>query len=56
MIVVGAGLKNGVFFYPGGVTGTVPDVIVLGPPFIIEDAQIDELVDVLERSIDAATS
>ena len=58
--VVGAGLKNGVFFYPGGgaggEAGEARDVIVLGPPFIIDDDQIDEIGAVLERSIDAATS
>ena len=58
--VVGAGLKNGVFFYPGGGGGNghpgeARDVIVLGPPFIVEDAQIDEMVTVLEQSIDAVT-
>jgi adenosylmethionine-8-amino-7-oxononanoate aminotransferase len=54
--VVGTGLKKGVFFYPGGGTGSAPDVVVLGPPFVIEDDQIDEIVSVLERSIDAVTS
>ena len=53
--VVGAGLKNGVFFYPGGGTGSARDIVVLGPPFVIDDDQVDEIGDVLERSIDAVT-
>ena len=51
--VVAAGLKNGVFFYPGGGTGSARDVVVLGPAFIIDEAQLDEIADVLRRSIDA---
>jgi adenosylmethionine-8-amino-7-oxononanoate aminotransferase len=49
--VVGTGIRNGVFFYPGG-CDPARDVICLGPPFIIEPREIDLLVDVLERSID----
>jgi adenosylmethionine-8-amino-7-oxononanoate aminotransferase len=53
--VVAAGLRNGVFFYPGG-SGVAQDVIMLGPPLIITEADIDLLVSVLERSIDEAVS
>jgi adenosylmethionine-8-amino-7-oxononanoate aminotransferase len=49
--VVATGIANGVFFYPGG-CDPARDVICLGPPFVIEPAQIDLLVDVLERSLD----
>jgi adenosylmethionine-8-amino-7-oxononanoate aminotransferase len=49
--VVATGIRNGVFFYPGG-CDPARDVICLGPPFIIEPREIDLLVDVLERSID----
>jgi adenosylmethionine-8-amino-7-oxononanoate aminotransferase len=48
--VVGKGLGHGVFFYPGG-TGTVRDIICLGPPFIATEAEIDQMAEVLARSI-----
>jgi adenosylmethionine-8-amino-7-oxononanoate aminotransferase len=53
--VVGAGLARGVFFYPGG-CDPARDVILLGPPFVIGEAEIDHLVDVLEASIDAGVA
>jgi adenosylmethionine-8-amino-7-oxononanoate aminotransferase len=53
--LVGAGLANGVFFYPGG-CDPARDVIVLGPPFVIGEAEIEHLGDVLETSIDAAVA
>jgi adenosylmethionine-8-amino-7-oxononanoate aminotransferase len=53
--VVAAGLRNGVFFYPGG-SGIAQDVIMLGPPFIITEDDIDLLVTVLEQSIDEAVA
>jgi adenosylmethionine-8-amino-7-oxononanoate aminotransferase len=52
--VVATGLKHGAFFYPGG-CDPARDVICLGPPFTIEPAEIDFLVDVLERSVDEVT-
>ena len=51
--VVMNGLKKGVFFYGGG-TGVVRDVVCMGPAFTIEEAQIDEVVQVLSESIDEA--
>ena len=53
--IVAAGLGRGVFFYPAG-SGPAQDVIMLGPPFIITETDIDLLVNVLEESIDAAVS
>jgi adenosylmethionine-8-amino-7-oxononanoate aminotransferase len=53
--VVAAGLSHGVFFYPGG-CGGARDVIVLGPPFVIGEAEIDLLAEVLEASIDSAVA
>jgi adenosylmethionine-8-amino-7-oxononanoate aminotransferase len=53
--IVSAGLKKGVFFYPAG-SGEAQDVIMLGPPFIITEDDIDMLVTVLEESIDGAIS
>ncbi len=49
--IVGAGLRRGVFYYPGG-TGAVRDIICLGPAFIVSDAEIDEMVETLARAID----
>jgi len=53
--IVAAGLRKGVFFYPGG-SGPAQDVIMLGPPFIITEDEIDLLVTALEESIDSAVS
>ena len=53
--VVAAGLSKGVFLYPAG-SGVAQDIIMLGPPFIITEDDIDLLVSVLEESIDAAVS
>ncbi len=51
--VVGAGLRHGVFFYPGG-TDPARDAIVLGPPFIIGDDEVEMIASVLETAIDEA--
>jgi adenosylmethionine-8-amino-7-oxononanoate aminotransferase len=51
--IVAAGLSQGVFVYPAG-SGAAQDIIMLGPPFIITEDDIDLLVDVLEKSIDSA--
>ena len=53
--VVAAGLQRGVFFYPGG-SGPAQDVVMIGPPFIISEDEIDTLVSVLKESIDAAVA
>jgi adenosylmethionine-8-amino-7-oxononanoate aminotransferase len=47
------GLEMGMFFYPGG-TGSARDIIVLSPPFIIGEKEIDEIATVLNCSIDRA--
>jgi adenosylmethionine-8-amino-7-oxononanoate aminotransferase len=39
-----------VFFYPGG-TGAARDIICLGPPFVVTEAEIDLMADVLATSI-----
>ena len=51
--VVAAGLSEGVFFYPGG-CGPASDVICLGPPFIIDDDDIERMGKVLEGAITSA--
>lgn len=53
--VSAAGLERGVFLYPAG-SGSPQDVILIGPPFIVEEHEIDTIVDVLEQSIDAAVA
>jgi adenosylmethionine-8-amino-7-oxononanoate aminotransferase len=52
--IIGNGMKDGVFFYPGG-TGAVRDIVAVGPPFTLEDDEIDFAVDTLARAIDSAT-
>jgi adenosylmethionine-8-amino-7-oxononanoate aminotransferase len=53
--VVMAGLGRGVFFYPGG-GAPAPDVVCLGPPFIVTREELDHAVDVLEKAIGEATA
>lgn len=53
--VIGAGLKRGVIFYAGG-TGTVRDIVCLGPAFIVSDAELDRMVEALKDAIDEAVA
>ncbi len=55
MRVVVQGMLRGVFFYPGG-CDPARDVIVLGPPFILGDEEIELIARVLPESIDAAVA
>jgi adenosylmethionine-8-amino-7-oxononanoate aminotransferase len=52
-LVVGQALQRDVWVYPAG-SGPVRDAVMLGPPFVITDADIEVLVGVLRESIDAA--
>ena len=54
--VKSAAMEEGLSCYPAGgsIDGRQGDHILLAPPFIIEDAQIDELVGKLPRAIDRA--
>ena len=47
-------LENGLMCYPmgGSVDGMAGDHVLLAPPYIISEAQLDEVVEKLERSID----
>jgi adenosylmethionine-8-amino-7-oxononanoate aminotransferase len=47
-------LENGLMCYPmaGTLDGVSGDHVVLAPPYIIAEAQLDEIVDKLARSID----
>ncbi len=49
-------LENGLVCYPGSGTidGIKGDHVMLAPPFIVTEAQLDELADKLARSIDQA--
>lgn len=51
-------MANGLMCYPGGGTidGRQGNHILLAPPFIMEDAHVDEIVDKLDRSLNAALS
>jgi len=49
--VVAAALRRGVFFYGGG-TGEVRDIVCLGPPFIVDDRDIETMASVLQESVD----
>jgi hypothetical protein len=53
--VVAAGLANGAFFYPGG-AGAAQDVILLGPPYTVSEAELDLLVTALVKSIEGAAA
>ena len=53
--VVAAGLGEGVFFYPGG-CDPARDVIVMGPPFIIGEAEIEQMGKALETAIASAVA
>lgn len=52
--VVGSALRKGVFFYGGG-TGAVRDIVCMGPPFIIDDADLVHMVEVLRETVDEVT-
>jgi adenosylmethionine-8-amino-7-oxononanoate aminotransferase len=53
--VVAAGLAEGTFFYPGG-CDPARDVITLGPPFIIGEQEIAQIVRTLRAAIDGAVA
>jgi adenosylmethionine-8-amino-7-oxononanoate aminotransferase len=53
--VVVEGILRGVFFYPGGVD-PARDVVCLGPPFVVSDAEVGTIARVLAESIDAAVA
>jgi adenosylmethionine-8-amino-7-oxononanoate aminotransferase len=51
--VVAAGFGEGTFFYPGG-SEPARDVITIGPPFIINDEDVEQIVKSLTAAIDSA--
>ena len=52
--MVGHALDNGVFFYPGG-TGEARDIVCIGAPFIIGEAEIDKMVSALVGAVKHVT-
>jgi adenosylmethionine-8-amino-7-oxononanoate aminotransferase len=53
--VVVNGLKKGVFFYGGG-TGVVRDIVCMGPPLTISEAQLDQVAETLLACVDEAVA
>lgn len=53
--VVGSALRRGVFFYGGG-TGAVRDIVCMGPAFIIEDAHMVTMTEVLLDAVNEVTA
>ncbi len=51
--VVAAGIGEGVFFYPSGVD-PARDAIMLGPPLVIGEDEIEAMASGLERALDSA--
>lgn len=52
--VVGEALARDVWIYPGGSGPAVNDGLLLAPPLVVSDEQIDRIVDVTAEAIDAA--
>jgi len=50
--IVDLAFENGLVLYPGTgfIDGVNGDTVMIGPPLIIEEAQIDEIIDILERT------
>ncbi len=50
--VIEAAFENGLVLYPGTgfVDGINGDMVMVGPPFIIEESQIDEIIDILKKT------
>ena len=56
--VMKAGFRNGLIVYPtgGNIDGTRGDQIIVAPPYNATRAEIDEIADLLRRSVDEATA
>jgi adenosylmethionine-8-amino-7-oxononanoate aminotransferase len=50
--VMMAALERDMWVYPAG-SGPVPDAVMVAPPFVVTEAEIDDIVDRLRASIDA---
>ena len=52
--IMAAGIRRGVFFYAGG-TGEVRDIVVIGPPLIIDEREMGLIVEALVGAVDEVT-
>tara|TARA_B100000676_G_scaffold306448_1_gene362701 strand:+ start:79 stop:936 length:858 start_codon:yes stop_codon:yes gene_type:complete len=50
--VANAALNNGVWIYPSG-SGVFDDAVMFGPPFIVEESHLDEMVHATRLAIDS---
>ena len=50
--VIDIAFENGLVLYPGAgfVDGVNGDMVMVGPPFVIEEGQIDELIEILKKT------
>src|ERR671913_288279 len=55
---VAAARDRGLLLYPstGGADGTDGDLVMLGPPLVVTDAEVDEMVELTAQAVDAATA
>ena len=51
----GIALESGVWIYPSG-SGVFDDAVMFGPPFIVEEDQIDQMVATTRHAIDEAAA
>ena len=56
--VVGAARERGVLVYSGtgNANGVDGDTILLGPPFVVTDDELQSVADVIAEAIDVATA
>ena len=47
-------LANDVWVYPAG-SGPVQDAVMLGPPFVIDESEVELIVEVLTAAVDVST-
>ena len=53
LAVLEEGLKRGVYYYPGG-TGTVRDILCLGPAMTTSEGELEQMATTLRAAIDGA--
>jgi adenosylmethionine-8-amino-7-oxononanoate aminotransferase len=51
-LVVGAALDRDLWVYPAG-SGPVPNAVMVAPPFVVTEAEIDQIVGTLRAALDA---
>lgn len=53
--VTSAALEDGVWVYPSG-SGVFDDAIMFGPPFVVDEDHIDQMVTIARKAIDATAA